>query len=140
MARSTTSLRLDDDLRERLATRAEIEGVSVTFLVERLLSEGLSMAEHPGIVFRPGRTGRRAAVAGGPDVWTIASALRRTSGSEAKKIAALAAEFGIHERQIAIALDYTAAHYDEVQARVQANDAAWEEAERVTKARQSLLA
>lgn len=74
MGRSTTSLRLDDALRERLATLAELEGTSVTALVERFVREGLAVAEHPGIVFKPGPSGRRAALAGGPDVWEIASA------------------------------------------------------------------
>ena len=44
------------------------------------------------------------------------------------------------ERQIVVALNYAADYYDEVQARVRANDAAWEEAERIEKARHSLLA
>ena len=34
------------------------------------------MAEHPGIVFRDGPTRRRAAVAGGPDVWEIIRAVK----------------------------------------------------------------
>src|SRR4051812_49143995 len=89
MSRSTTSLRLDDKLRERLAMLAEAEGTSLTALVERLLREGLAVAAHPGIVFKPGPTGRRAALAGGPDVWEIASALRQTSGSESERIDAL---------------------------------------------------
>jgi predicted nucleic acid-binding protein len=40
--------------------------------------EGLACAAHPGIVFKPGPSGRRAALAGGPDVWEIAAALRHT--------------------------------------------------------------
>ena len=140
MGRSTTSLRLEDELRERLARRAELEGLSVTSLVERLLSQGLAMVEHPGVFFNPGPTGWRAVVAGGADVWEIASALRNKSGSQAQKIADLAEEFGVHQRVIIVALDYAAAHQDEIDARVRANDAAWEDAERVEKARQTLLA
>lgn len=140
MARSTTSLRLDDDLRARLAAAAEDEGTSVTGLVERFVREGLDIAEHPGIVFRPGPSGRRAALAGGPDIWEIASALRRLSGSEAQRIAALAAEFGIHERQVVLALNYAAAHREEIEARVRANDRALAEAERMATERRRLLA
>jgi hypothetical protein len=139
MGRSTTSLRLADELRGRLAQRAGVEGLSVNALAEQLLGEGLAMAAHPGIVFRPGQTGRRAALASGPDVWTIASSLRRTSGSEAERVAQLAEEFGLHERQIVVALNYIAEFPKEVEARVKANDAAWEEFERIEKARQSLL-
>ena len=140
LTRTTTSLRLDDELRERLATLAETEGTSVTSLVERFLREGLTVAEYPGIVFKPGPNGRRAALAGGPDVWEIASALRQTSGTEAERIAALAQEFGVHERQVVIALNYAAANEEEIEARVRANDEALEKAERVAIGRQRLLA
>jgi hypothetical protein len=99
MSRSTTSLRLDDELREQLADLARLEGTSITTLVERLLREGLAIAAHPGVVFNPGPTGRRAALAGGPDVWEVTAALRRTTGPEPKRISAVAAEFGLHERQ-----------------------------------------
>jgi hypothetical protein len=139
MTRSTTSLRLDDGLRERLAMQAEKEGTSITALVERMLREGLAIEEHQGIVFKPGPSGRRAALAGGPDIWEIASALRRMSGSEAERIAALADEFGLHERQISIALDYIAAHRDEIDTRVRLNDRALDEAERIATERKRLL-
>ena len=140
MSRSTTSLRLDDDLRERLAFRAEAENVSLTTLVERLLREALATDEHPGVVFKPGPSGRRAALAGGPDVWEIADAARRTSGSESKRVSALAKEFGIHERQVAVALNYAASNHDEIESRVRANDRAHDKAERVASERKRLLA
>src|SRR5689334_18296817 len=126
MDRSTTSLRLDDELRARLAKRAEVERVSVTALMDRLMSQGLAMIEHPGIFFNPGPTGWRAVVSGAADVWEIVSDLRRFEGSEAEKLAALAEEIGVHERLIVIALNYAASHRDEIDARVRANDEAWE--------------
>jgi hypothetical protein len=138
--RSTTSLRLDDRLRERLAGIAEAEGTTMTAVIERMLREGIAMAEHPGVVFKPGYSGRRAALAGGPDIWTIASALRRMSGSEQARISALAAEFGLHEREIIIALDYIAAHREEIGAEVAANDRALDELERIAADRKRLLA
>jgi hypothetical protein len=140
MSRSTTSLRLEDDLRQRLVTFAQAEGVSVSALVERMLKEGLAVAEHSGIVFKPGPAGRRAALAGGPDVWEIASALRNTTGSESERIAALADEFGLHEYQIVLALNYAAAHREEIDMRVKANDRALEAAERIASERARLLA
>jgi hypothetical protein len=90
MARATTSVRLDSDLRAQLAAAAAQEGTTVTHLIERFVREGLACAAHPGIVFKSGPSGRRAALAGGPDVWEIASALRHTTGSEAERIALLA--------------------------------------------------
>jgi sulfur carrier protein ThiS len=138
--RSTTSVRLDDDLRRRLATAAEADGTSVTALIERLLREGLEAMAFPGIVFKPGPTARRAALAGGPDVWEVASALGRVPGSEAARVGALAREFGIHERQVALALNYAAAHREEIEARIRTNDQVLEEAERVGRERRQLLA
>ena len=140
MARSTTSVRLPDELREQLAAVAGQEGTTVTELIERYVREGLACAQHPGIVFKPGPSGRRAALAGGPDVWEVVSALRHTSGSEKKKVANLAREFGIHERQIVIALSYAAAHRQEIEAEVAANDWALQEAERIATERERLMA
>lgn len=140
MSRSTTSIRLEDELRERLATLAASEGTTITELIERFVREGLDSAGHPGIVFKGGPSGRRAALAGGPDVWEIVSALRDTHGSEAKRVGMLAEQFGIHERQVVIALDYAAAHREEIEARIQANVHALAEAERVVVERERLLA
>lgn len=140
MTRSTTSVRLDDELRDRLAAAAAGESTTVTELIERYVREGLVSAAHPGIVFRPGPSGRRAALAGGPDVWEIVAALRHVTGREAKRVAALAEQFGLHERQVVIALNYAAAHRDEIEARVHANDRALAEAERIAVERERLLA
>src|SRR5262245_8294094 len=127
MTRSTTSLRLDDELRQRLAMLAGVEGTSVSALVERILLEGLAMTQHPGIVFKPGPSGRRAALAGGPDVWEIVAALRRTAGTEAERVAVLARDFGIHERQVVIALNYAAVNRGEIDEHIRANDLALEQ-------------
>src|ERR1700752_2591901 len=106
MGRSTTSIRLDDELRSRLAAQAANETTTVTELIERFGREGVAYAAHPEIVFKRGPAGRRAALAGGPDVWEIVAALRHTTGSEAERGDVLAEQFGVHERQVVIALDY----------------------------------
>jgi hypothetical protein len=49
-------------------------------------------------------------------------------------------ELGIPQWSIVLALNYAASHSQEIDARIRANDALWEEAERVEKARQRLLA
>ena len=112
----------------------------MTQLIERFVREGLAVAAHPGIVFKPGPSGRRAALAGGPDVWEIVAALRHTRGSEARRVARLAEQFGIHERQIVIALNYAADHPAEIEGRVEANEQALADAERVAGERARLLA
>lgn len=140
MGRSTTSLRLDDDLRRRLSALAEGEGTSLTSVVERLLREGLAVAEHPGIVFKPGPAGRRASLAGGPDVWEIAAALLHTSGTEAERVKQLAQEFGLQDRQVVIALSYAASNRPEIEACIRANEFALEEAKRIAGERKRLMA
>jgi hypothetical protein len=140
MARSTTSVRLSDDLREHLAALAGREQTTVSELIERFVGEGLASAEHPGIVFKSGPSGRRAALAGGPDVWEIISALRHARGSEARRVTAVADEFEINERQVVLALNYAAAHREEVDERVRANDQALKDAERIAAERQRMLA
>ena len=140
MPRPTMSIRLDDELRRRLESLATTEDTTVTTLVERFVREGLAMEEQPGIVFKPGPSGRRAALAGGPDVWEVVAALRGTTGTEAERIAALAHEFGIHERQVLFALNYAASNREEIEDRIRANDRALDEIERVSAARAQLLA
>ncbi len=140
MARSTTSVRLDNELREHLGAAAAAEGTTVTELIERFVREGLASAAHPGIVFKLGPSGRRAALAGGPDVWEIVAALHHVTGNEAKRIATLAEQLGLHERQVVIAVNYAAAHRAEIDERIGANDRALAEAERVAAERERLLA
>lgn len=140
MPKSTTSVRLNDELRERLAALALAEGVTVTELIERFVREGLDTADHPGIVFKPGPSGRRAALAGGPDVWEIAAALSHVGGRGRQRFATLAEQFGVHERQIVIAINYAAANREEIKRRVDANETALAEAERVAAERERLLA
>ena len=140
MGRSTTSIRLDAELRQKLGVQAAAEGTTMTELIERFVREGLASAAHPGIVFKPGPAGRRAALAGGPDVWEVVAALRHTTGSESERVAAVAEQFGVHERQVLLALEYAAAHRAEIEQRVAANDAALAHAERLASERQNLLA
>ena len=140
MARSTTSIRLDDELRTRLTAQAAAESTTITELIERFAREGLDCEAHPGIVFKPGPAGRRAALAGGPDVWEIVAALRHTTGSESERVDAIAEQFGIHQLQVVLELNYAAAHRAEIEARVDANERALAHAEIVAGERQRLLA
>ncbi len=51
-----------------------------------------------------------------------------------------AEQLGIHDRQVGMALDYAAAHREEVEARVAANDRALERAAALSAERERLLA
>jgi hypothetical protein len=140
MAREVMSLRFEPELRAALTEAAQREGVTLTELVERFVSEGLAVAQHPGVVFKPGPSGRRAALAGGPDVWEIVWALRQTKGTEKRKIAAVAADLELHEQQIVIAVDYAARHPAEIEDRIALNERLLAEAEAAAEARRRLLA
>ncbi|MHB2001742.1 MAG: hypothetical protein ACYCSI_16410 [Solirubrobacteraceae bacterium] len=119
---------------------AAAEATTVTELIERFVREGIAAAAHPGIVFKPGPSGRRAALAGGPDVWEVVAALVATRGSEAERVAKLARQFDIHERQVAIALDYAAEHREEVEARIADNERALARMAHIAAERERLLA
>jgi hypothetical protein len=135
----TTSLRLSEELRDQLAVAAEQHDTTVTALVERFAREGLAIESHPGIVFKPGPGGRRAALAGGPDVWEVVAALRTSTGTEQKRVATAAEQLGIHPRQVTIALGYATDHPDEIERRITANEAALAQAEQAHRSRQRLL-
>lgn len=140
MVTRATSYRLDPEVKRRLEQQAAVESVSERSLLERLIAEGLDVLHHPGIVYRSGRTGRRAALAVGPDVWEVASALRHTTGSAEERVAALAEQFDLHPRHIRVAIDFTAAHRDAIDAEVAANDEAAERARIAAQQRADLLA
>ena len=75
--KSPTPVRFDADVANRLASfTAAHPGLSLSSAANLLVAEGLRMADHPGVVFRDGPTGRRAALAGGPDVWEVVRAVK----------------------------------------------------------------
>lgn len=48
----STSFRISDDAKRRLASRAERDGLSATSLLERLNIEGVDALDHPGLIHR----------------------------------------------------------------------------------------
>ena len=136
----SVSYRLDPELKNRLAERAHEEGISETSLVTRLLDEGLKTSAHPGIVYRTGPAGRRAAVAGGPDVWEVVVAMRHTGQRGDARVGATAEQLGVPEHLVRTAVSFAAAHPDEVEAMINRNEAAAERAQRVARERERFLA
>ena len=137
---ASVSYRLDPQLKGRLAQRAHDEGVSETSLVTRLLDEGLKTSAHPGIVYRDGPAGRRAAVAGGPDVWEVVGALRHTRKRGDARVRAAAEQLDVAEQLVRTAVSFAAAHTDEVEAMIRRNEAAAERAEQAARERERFLA
>lgn len=136
---TSTSYRLAADLKQRLAQRAAAEGITETALVTRLLEQGLAAIEHPGIVYRPGPTGWRAGLAGGPDVDEVVRAVRSTGVAGDEAVVAAAESAGVDQRLVRIAIDYAAEHLDEIEARIEENEVAAARARKLSEARSSVL-
>ncbi len=137
---ASTSFRMSDTTKDRLASRAAREGMTATALLDQLIVEGIAQLDYPGIVFRGPVHDRRAALAAGPDVWEIVARLQELNGSEEQRISLLSAESDVHPRLIRIALDYAADHSDEVRARIDRNRAMAERSRRTSQQREALLA
>lgn len=138
---SPLSIRFDAALLERLRRRAELQDSTPSGLAQRLVDEGLRSQEHPGIVFRDGPSGRRAALAAGPDVWEVISAVRSTGAkNEQRAISATAAEMALSPTQVQVALGYYGSFPGEVDAHVAENERAAAEALEAWRTRQRLLA
>ena len=137
---ASTSFRISDAARTRLATRAGREGMTATALLDLLIVEGIDQLDYPGIIFRGPAHDRRAALAAGPDVWEVIARLQELDGSEEQRISLLSAESDLHPRLIRIALDYAAEHSAEIRERIERNQAMAERSRGISQQRQALLA
>lgn len=89
-------------------------GEPIVRLAQRYIDEGMRLDRHPGIVFRDGPAGRRAVVAGGPDVWEIVAAARTAPEKGDELVDALAERIGVPSERIRIAIRYYAEYPEEV--------------------------
>ena len=137
---ASTSFRISDTARTRLAARAARDGTTATALLDQLIIEGIGQLDYPGIIFRGPAHDRRAGLAAGPDVWEVLARLQELEGSEERRISLLAAESDLHPRLIRIALDYAAEHAGEVRERIARNRGMAERSRRTAQQRESLLA
>lgn len=103
---------------DRLEHRGARDGLNKSRLAQRYIDEGMRMEDHPGIVFRDGPGGRRAGLAGGPDVWEVVSAIR-ASGLKGEAAVTAAAEWGnLTPAQVRAAIRYYADFPEEVDDRL----------------------
>lgn len=138
---SPLSIRFDPALLERLRRRAMVQDTTPSGLAQRLIDEGLRSQEHPGIVFRDGPSGRRAALVGGPDVWEVISAVRMSGAKgEKRAITTVAGEMTLSSAQVQLALEYYGSFPAEIDGQVAENDRVASEALEAWRARQRLLA
>ena len=134
-----TSFRLAEDLLERLSAESEAAGVSVTALVSSLLDEGLKTRQFPGVVYRPGPAGRRAALVGGPDVWEVIRDLRHTPERGMNRLRRLSEQVGLPVGLVSLATDFYAAFPDEIDARISADERAAKLVQERSRRREAVL-
>lgn len=113
--------------------------MSTTSLVSSLLDEGLKTREFPGVVYRPGPTGRRAGLVGGPDVWEVIRDLRGWPGRGMKRIEGIAEELDLPVSMVSLAADFYSAFPVEIDARIKANEQTAEQIRRRIEQRENLL-
>jgi hypothetical protein len=144
--RPATPVRFDPPVADRLASFVSANpGMSLSSAANRLVDEALRMTEHPGITFRAGPTGRRAALAGGPDVWEVIRAIRSAHAAEPELdsddlLNLVSDNSGIALRLVSTAVRYWAAYPDEVDAEIAAADAADDAAQQAWLRERRLLA
>ncbi|MFF5175588.1 hypothetical protein ACFY3U_23585 [Micromonospora sp. NPDC000089] len=142
---SPRSVRFDEAVLARLDRYVrEHPGSSSSSVANMFVDESLRTYEHPGVIFRSGPAGRRAALNGGPDIWEVIGALHAVQAEsphlEGEELASeLTAVTGLGRAQIAAALRYYATYAAEIDQLVRANHEAAEREERLWQAEQGLL-
>ena len=135
------SIRFTPSLLARLRRRAgAMTGASAAGLAQRLIDEGLRMADHPGVIFKDGPSGRRAALAYGPDVWEVIKFLREIDERGPAAIDAAAEVFAADTSRIATAISYYGDYADEIDAEIADADEASACAEEAWRVQQQLIA
>jgi hypothetical protein len=139
-------VRFDTHVATRLtAFAASHPGLSLSAATNLLVDEGLRMAEHPGVVFRDGPTGRRAGLAGGPDVWEVIRAIQSARSAEPeldedKLLDLVAVNSGVPVRTVRTALGYWASFPSDVANEIAAAGDAETSAEVAWRRQRDLLA
>ncbi len=129
MASTHFSVRMNQATIDKLDDLGRRHGHTRSEAARTLIDEGLRMERHPGIVFRDGPAGRRAGLAGGPDVWEVARVLRGVQGEGDEALARAAALTGLRPEQLMTALRYYGEYQTEIEAWIRRVDDEAEQAE-----------
>lgn len=139
------SVRFEPATQEQLAAFVTRHaGLTQSSAAAMLVEEGLRMDAHPGVLFREGPAGRRAVLAGGPDVWEVIRAIRaarraKPRAASAATLALVAEQTGVEPRLLEVAVAYYSDHPDEVDSFIAAADEAESAVGAALARRQSLL-
>lgn len=135
VARQHLSIRVDPTTKRDLELEAQRRGTPTTTLAETLLREGIRSASHPGIIFRDGPAGRRAALIGGPDVWEVV----RVWQDNKKRTKATSDYLQVAAGLVEAALAYYAEYRAEIDERIQRNETLAAEAQAAWRRRRRAL-
>jgi hypothetical protein len=144
--RAATPVRFDVSVATRLAAFVAVNpGLSLSSAANLLVDEALRTNEHPGIIFKAGPTGRRAALASGPDIWEIVRGIKSARAvdaglTESELYDLLSENTGIGISQLRTAVRYWAVYPDEIDAEIAAADAAEDAARESWQRERKLLA
>jgi hypothetical protein len=138
---SPLSIRFDAALLARLRRRVSATpGSTTSALAQRLIDEGLRMSDHPGVIFKDGPSGRRAALAYGPDIWEIIKFLREIDERGPAALDAAAEVLAVDASRIATAVSYYTSYPDEIDAEIVNADEASVRAEEAWRVQRRLIA
>lgn len=123
-----TNVRFPDQVDHSLSDYARHSGAKKSTVVVGAVREWLKMQEHPGIVFVATVTGeRRAALAVGPQVWTVAESwLQHDADNRTPTLVADA--LGLSVADIEKALKYWADYREEIDELIERHHAGQDEA------------
>lgn len=124
---------------QRLKARASSGRLAISALAERLIDEGLRMDAHPAIVFREGPTGRRAALAGGPEVADVIGAMVSGDVPVKQRKVRAADLMAVSSAMVDAALAYYADYTDEIDDELAERARIADEMEAAWARRQALL-
>lgn len=111
---SPTNVRFPDQVDRSLADYARRSGAKKSTVVVGAVREWLRMQAHPGILFVTTVTGeRRAALAVGPQVWTVAESWLQHDKNE-RSVAVVADALGLSTVDVEAALAYWADYREEI--------------------------
>jgi len=123
-----TNIRLPDAIDRELAEYARRTGAPKSTVIVGAVREWLLMQEMPGVVFRTTNTGeRRAALAVGPQVWTVAAAWLDHKARR-RSPAVVADALGLGVADVETALAYWARNRAEIDGQIADARAAQDEA------------
>jgi hypothetical protein len=125
---SPTNVRFPGQVDRSLSEYARQTGAKKSTIVVGAVREWLRMQAHPGIVFVTAVTGeRRAALAVGPQVWTVAESWLQHERDE-RTAAAVADALGLSVTDVETALAYWADSREEIDELIERHHASQDEA------------